>query len=147
LVHHARLLLTVEPVLRKVLRSAKVAIAFIRTTFCNLFTFSTFGLGALHFNLILADSEETYHFAFNCERAMSHACFDSTVIVKSDESESSWSSGFFVHHEGCIENCSELFKVFLELFFDDILSNSADKDFRGAILFVSRYCAFWIDLG
>jgi hypothetical protein len=147
LVHHARLLLAVESVLRKVGCSAKVAIAIKGTTFCNLFAFSTFGLGAFDFNLILADSEEPYHFSFDCKRAMSHACFDSTVIVKSDESESSWSSGFFVHHEGCIEDCSELFKVFLELFFDDVLSDSADKDFRGAVLLVSGDGSFWIDLG
>ena len=80
------------------------------------------------------------------KRTMSHAVFNSTIVIKRDESKSSWSSSLLVHHQSCIENGSELLKVFLELFLDNILPDSSNEYFRRAILFVTRNCTFWINL-
>jgi len=91
-------------------------------------------------------TEEIYHLALDSERSMGHAILNGTVIVECYESKSSWSSCFFVHHKCCVKDCPKLFEVVFEFFFNDILSNSANKDLRGTILFVSRNCSFRIDL-
>jgi hypothetical protein len=77
---------------------------------------------------------------------MDHAILDRTVIIKCDKTESSGSSGLFVHHQRRIENSSKLFEIFFEFFFDDILTDPANEYFGRAILLLTRDCAFRVDL-
>jgi len=77
---------------------------------------------------------------------MSHAIFNSAIVVKSYKPKSSWPTRFFIHHQSCVKHRSELLKVFLEFLFNDILTDSADEDFRRLVLFIARNCSFRIDL-
>jgi hypothetical protein len=77
---------------------------------------------------------------------MSHAIFHGTVVIKSDKSKSPWSPGFLVDHQRRIKDCSELFKVFLELFFNDILTDPTHEDFGRLVLFITRNRSFRINL-
>jgi hypothetical protein len=77
---------------------------------------------------------------------MSHAIFHGTVVIKSYKPKPPWSTGFLIHHQRRIKHCSELFKVFFELFFYDVLTNSADEDFRRLVLFITGNRSFRINL-
>ena len=77
---------------------------------------------------------------------MGHAIFNSTVIIKCYKSKPSWSSSFFIHHQCCIKNSSKLFEIFLEFFFNHILTNPSDEYLRRTILLVPRNCTFRINL-
>ena len=77
---------------------------------------------------VTKETGDVYHFAFDGEGAVRHAILYCTVVVKSDESKASGSSGLLIHHQSSIKNSSKLLKVLFEFLLDNVLSNPADKD-------------------
>ena len=88
-----------------------------------------------------------YHFAFDGKGALRHTILHGAVVIKSNESKSSWSSSLLIHHQSSIKNSSELFEILFKFLLDNILSNPADKDLRRFVLFVPGNRSFRINLG
>ena len=71
---------------------------------------------------------------------------DGGFTVEGNESETSRSASVFVHHEGGIDDSTELHEVFLEVLFSSFLRDTADEDLAGLLLLVSGNGTFRIDL-
>lgn len=68
---------------------------------------------------------------------MSQAILYGTVVIERDEPKPPRSSCFLVHHQSGVKNCSELFEILLEFFFNNILTDSAYKYLGCFILFLT----------
>ena len=63
-----------------------------------------------------------------------------------DESETAWSAGVLVHHEGSVHDPAELGEVVLKLLLRGVLADAADEDLACLLLLISGYRSLGVDL-
>lgn len=74
------------------------------------------------------------------------AVVHASLALERDEAEAPGSSSVLVHHQGGIDDATELGEVVLEFGFCRVLADTADKDLAGLFLFVARNCPLGINL-
>lgn len=112
------------------------------------------GLGLLHFNLrqvrntVLLSCRKVwkYRLAEDGEVRAVERIFDGGLAIEGDETETTRSTGIFVHHQSSVKNTAELHEVFPEIGFSSLLANTTDEDLGGLLLFITGDGSFRVDL-
>jgi hypothetical protein len=93
------------------------------------------GLGTLNFD----------GFAEDLQR-LAESCVDGSITVKSDEAEATRSTSLLVHHEGSVDNSTELLEELGEVLLGCFLADTTNKDLAGTLLLFSGNGTLGIDL-
>lgn len=71
---------------------------------------------------------------------------DSCFAIECDESKASWSARVLVHHEGSINDSTELHKVLFEVLLCGLLADTTNEDLASTLLLISGNCPLGVDL-